>query len=263
MWTGNWFAPLNHIVCTENFSPLSAFWWLARQPLMTSTAQHTGWIFNRHADNLQRSSEGADKLRLGTPLCPVNVMWKHLWQASKQQGHISKKLWSRREPWLRAGPAGQAQWCTGEVIPPVKHHWKVCRFYFSGKLKDFCTALGCTAETFQAHNALLPSAGIPRWCQLSAWMLQGRMLSTFLEGCTLLMQRHYFHTGRCTNNSHYHPWFVVEEISASCLGPLEVPMASLAVQPSLNVGIRFRAAGCGNSYEPRQLSWQRCRRFKF
>lgn len=45
--------------------------------------------------------------------CPVNMIWKQWCQASKQQGHISKKLWSCRELWLWAGPAGSGttiQW---------------------------------------------------------------------------------------------------------------------------------------------------------
>lgn len=59
------------------------------------------------------------------------------------------------------------------------------------------------AEQRQSNqNALLPSTGISRWCWLSAWMLQGWMLSKCLEGCILLMWRQYFPPPppqRCTN----------------------------------------------------------------
>lgn len=105
-WKANWLVLLVHIPCSENFTLLKAFWSLARHPLMTSSAKHIGWIFNRHSEYVQRRSEQAGKLQLGTLLCQINMKWKQWCQTSKQPGCISKKLWFCREPWLWAGTLG-------------------------------------------------------------------------------------------------------------------------------------------------------------
>lgn len=73
---------------------------------MTSSDKHTGWVFNRHSECVQRTSEQADKLQLGTLHCQISMKWKQWCQASKQPGCISKKLCFCREPWFWAGLLG-------------------------------------------------------------------------------------------------------------------------------------------------------------
>lgn len=150
---------------------------------MTSSDKHTGWVFNRHSECVQRTSEQADKLQLGTLHCQISMKWKQWCQASKQPGCISKKLCFCREPWFWAGLLGFGTTVTVVTLLPAfrQAQWSLC-----------CTSLHSTDNPSTTYS--FPIC-MNFWCWLSAWMIQGWMLSTLLESVycwciTFLTGRH-------------------------------------------------------------------------